>query len=73
LPDIVWADLILFMESKHSSRLKARFPEALEAVDLQVLDIEDNYRFMDTDLVDEVRRTVDPILEAYSIGLPETG
>jgi predicted protein tyrosine phosphatase len=60
--DIKWADLILVMERKHAQRLRADYPEALQFKDLVVLDIPDNYRFMNPALIDELRAAVDPIL-----------
>ena len=44
-----WADVIFVMEPKHKDLLKQRFP--LTGKELIVLDIEDNYRFGDAELV----------------------
>ncbi|MGK0241037.1 MAG: putative protein tyrosine phosphatase [Candidatus Pelagisphaera sp.] len=63
--DIKWADLVLVMENKHRQRLKAAFPEAMEYVETRVLDIEDNYRFMDPELVEELRGAVNPVLAEF--------
>ena len=51
LVDIDWADVILVMEDKHKSRLAAAFRDALAHKRLHVLDIPDDYRFMDPELV----------------------
>ncbi len=51
LADIDWADVILVMEDKHKSRLVAAFRDALARKRLHVLDIPDDYRFMDAELV----------------------
>lgn len=51
LADIRWADLILVMEEKHKSRLRAEFRDELRYKALHVLDIPDEYRFMDSELV----------------------
>jgi predicted protein tyrosine phosphatase len=60
--DIEWADLILVMEQKHKSRLKADFTGWLDHKRLEVLDIPDDYRFMDPELVELLEVTVTPIL-----------
>jgi len=63
LADIRWADIILTMERKHAQRLRADYPEALQFKDVVVLDIPDDYRFMDPELIDLIRAAVDPLLE----------
>lgn len=62
LNDIKWADIIFVMESKHRQRIKADFPEATRYREIHVLGIEDNYQFMDPELIDEIKAAVDPIL-----------
>ncbi|MDA3961040.1 MAG: phosphotyrosine protein phosphatase [Planctomycetota bacterium] len=62
--DIHWADLILVMEDKHLRRLRADFSDELRGKRCCVLGIPDEYRFMDPELVEELRSAVDPILEA---------
>ena len=49
--DLRWADRIYVMESEHARRLRRAFPDAAREVDIVVLDIPDDYRFMDPDLV----------------------
>lgn len=56
ISDIRWADLILVMEEKHKSRTKADFRNETKNKRLYVLDIPDEYRFMDPDLVDIIRQ-----------------
>ncbi|WP_029064120.1 hypothetical protein [Labrenzia sp. DG1229] len=62
--DIDWADLVIVMEDEHTSRLKARFRQSLNSEFIYVLDIPDEYQFMDPDLVDVLEQTVTPILMA---------
>jgi predicted protein tyrosine phosphatase len=50
------------MESKHKQRLVADFPEAMRYREIHVLGIEDNYKFMDPELIEELRAAIDPIL-----------
>ena len=61
--DIAWADIIFVMENKHRSRLRVDFPEALSEKSLHVLDIPDEYDFMDEELVDLLHESVAPYLD----------
>ena len=60
--DIAWADVIMVMEPKHQRRLRADFPESLSFKDVHVLDIPDDYRFMDPELVELIEAAVEPLL-----------
>lgn len=62
--DVAWAQLILVMEDAHLDRLAERFAAALGATPVRVLDIPDDYRFMDPALVAALEEAVRPILEA---------
>lgn len=62
LDDIRWSDIVIVMESKHKQRLMADHPEAMRYREVHVLDIEDNYKFMDPELIEELKVSVDPIL-----------
>jgi predicted protein tyrosine phosphatase len=46
-----WADLILVMEKTHRTRLNRKFGKALAGKRVAVLDIPDNYDFMEPELV----------------------
>jgi predicted protein tyrosine phosphatase len=61
--DIKWADIICVMESKHKNRLKADFRDLFNYKKIYVLDIEDNYQYMDTELIEILQLSVDPIIE----------
>ena len=50
--DLCWADVVLVMEDKHKSRLLADFRALLLHKPLHVLDIPDDYHYMDPDLVE---------------------
>jgi predicted protein tyrosine phosphatase len=56
--DIRWADVIFVMERKHLQRLKAEYARVLEHKRVHVLEIPDDYRFMDPELVDMLEDTV---------------
>ena len=60
--DIRWADVIFVMERKHEQRLRAEYARLLEHKRLYVLDIPDDYRFMDPELVDMLEREVTSLL-----------
>lgn len=60
--DIQWADAILVMEHKHKSRLQAQFARLLEQRAIHVLDIPDEYRYMNPGLVQELKQIVSVIL-----------
>ena len=49
--DLAWADVVLVMEDKHKSRLLAEHRALLLNKPLHVLDIPDDYRYMDPELV----------------------
>ncbi|SDH26416.1 Predicted protein tyrosine phosphatase [Pseudomonas flavescens] len=56
--DIQWADVVFVMEHKHKSRLMANFARLLSHKPLHVLDIADEYQYMDPELVDILERSV---------------
>ena len=60
--DLRWANIILVMEPKHLQRLKADFPGEMKFKEAHVLDIPDDYRAMDPELIEELRSAVDPLL-----------
>ena len=64
--DISWAELICVMESKHKNKLNSDFRDLLRHKKLFVLEIEDLYQFMDPDLIEILRLSVDPIIEVNS-------
>jgi predicted protein tyrosine phosphatase len=55
---ILWADNIFVMEKKHKQRLLERFPEEMQEKTIIVLDIEDNYKYMDNELIEMIRISV---------------
>lgn len=50
------------MEEKHKSRLKAEYTRVLDFKSIHVLDIPDDYRYMDAELVEQLKQTVPSIL-----------
>ncbi len=62
--DIGWADAIMVMEDKHRDRIVAEYARLLEHKTIHVLDIPDDYTFMDPELIDILAQTVEPLLFA---------
>ena len=60
--DIRWANVILVMEEKHKSRLKAEFNRLLEGRTIHVLDIPDDYKYMDPELMEQLEQCVPSVL-----------
>lgn len=60
--DINWADIIFVMEHKHKQRLKAQFSRLLQYKPIQVLDIPDEYQYMDEALIETLKQSVDDFL-----------
>ncbi len=52
---IGWADIIFVMEKSHLDRLRLKFPEAIQEKKIVALHIPDEYRFMQEELIDELR------------------
>lgn len=50
--DITWADLVFVMESRHARQLRQRFGQLMEGKRVVDLDVPDEYRFMDEELVE---------------------
>ncbi len=62
--DIQWADVIMAMEGKHRDRIVAKYARLLEHKTVHVLDIPDEYAYMDPDLIEVLEQTVEPLLFA---------
>jgi len=59
---IAWADLIMVMETAHRSRLNRKFKRALAGKRIVVLNIPDNYPYMDPALVSLLQRRCAPYM-----------
>jgi predicted protein tyrosine phosphatase len=55
---IIWADLIFVMEKKHKQRIAERFAEEIYEKEIIILDIPDDYQYMDEELIDEIKAKV---------------
>jgi protein-tyrosine phosphatase len=58
-----WADLVCVMEHAHKRRLREQFPDLYPDLDVEVLDISDDYKFMDPTLIALIRERVEPLLD----------
>ena len=62
--DIGWADVILVMENKHRDRIVEEYARLVEHTPIHVLDIPDDYKYMDPELMEVLEQTVEPLLFA---------
>ncbi len=60
--DLHWAEVIFVMENKHKSRLLADYRDLIEHKPIHVLDIPDEYQYMDPELVQQLEQSVGEIL-----------
>jgi predicted protein tyrosine phosphatase len=60
--DLRWADIVVAMEERHARSIRELFPKASAGVRMIVLDIPDIYRFMDPQLVPEIRERFEAAL-----------
>ena len=50
------------MEKRHKQRLQERFNQLLNDKAIVILDIEDNYQYMDEELIEILKTSVTPYL-----------
>ncbi|MFI5142202.1 MAG: low molecular weight protein tyrosine phosphatase family protein [Bacteroidia bacterium] len=55
---IEWANFIFVMEKKHKQRMIEKFPFETEGKQIIVLDIADEYQFMDEELIEDIKTKV---------------
>ncbi|OTG75137.1 protein tyrosine phosphatase [Acinetobacter sp. ANC 4169] len=60
--DILWSDLIAVMEHKHKYMLQEKFSKELKHKKLIVLDIPDDYQYMDAELIELLQHSMHPYL-----------
>lgn len=63
--DLKWANVVMVMEQKHLSRIQSRFPGETRFLDSYVLDIPDEFQFMDPELIREIRAAADPVFASF--------
>jgi predicted protein tyrosine phosphatase len=57
--DLNWADLVLVMERKYAARMIAQFRFRAVFPPIECLDIADDYKFMDPELIELIRTGTD--------------
>ncbi|HMV41878.1 MAG TPA: phosphotyrosine protein phosphatase [Leptospiraceae bacterium] len=62
IEDVQWADIIFVMEKKHEERMITKFTRAIKYKEMHVLDIHNDYKFMDPELVKLLQTKVNAIL-----------
>ncbi|MEM7803287.1 MAG: protein tyrosine phosphatase [Pseudomonadota bacterium] len=67
IDDVRWADQICAMEEKHKNRVLALFPRAARESRIVVLDIPDDYKYMDTELIEILKDAVGSIIDAGAV------
>jgi predicted protein tyrosine phosphatase len=60
---IDWADLIFVMEKRHRERLHEKFRSITDAKEIIILDIPDDYQYMDPELIEILEISVTPYLD----------
>lgn len=63
--DILWADIIFAMESKHKERILSEFRELMPNKTIYILKIPDIFGYMDHLLIEKILTAVDPILALW--------
>jgi predicted protein tyrosine phosphatase len=62
-PDVAWADVIFVMETEHKRQVMQRFRAEVGDRPIHVLDIPDEYKLMDPELVELLTRGVSQVLD----------
>ena len=60
---IEWADLIFVMEKRHKQRMLENFPIETKGREIVILDIPDDYKYMDQELIEELKSKVDVYID----------
>lgn len=55
---LLWADLVFVMEKKHKQIIDTRYPDIVSNKPLIVLDVLDEYSYMDSELILELKDLV---------------
>ena len=60
---IEWADYIFVMEKKHKQRMSENFPAETKDKRIIILNIPDEYKYMDPELIEEIKSKVDDYIK----------
>jgi protein-tyrosine phosphatase len=61
--NINWSDLIFAMEEKHKQTMIEKFPFEIKQKKIIVLGIQDKYKFMDDELIEEIKIKVNKYID----------
>ncbi|WP_447769723.1 low molecular weight protein tyrosine phosphatase family protein [Sphingobacterium faecium] len=53
-----WADHVFVMEKHHKEKIIQQFPNETQSLEIIILDIPDEYKYMDPDLIEEIQNSV---------------
>ncbi len=59
---LMWADKIFVMEKKHKQIISQKFPEIVTQCDITILDIPDEYQYMDEELIMILKAAMEPYI-----------
>lgn len=62
---IEWADIIFVMEKKHKQRMLENFTIETKGKKIVILDIPDEFKYMDQELIEEIQSKVDDYIEQF--------
>ncbi|MEO6053377.1 MAG: protein tyrosine phosphatase, partial [Chthoniobacterales bacterium] len=62
MADLQWAELILVMERRHAARIYAQFKDSGPLPPIKILDIPDDYEFMDSELIALLNASMESVL-----------
>lgn len=57
---IEWSDIIFVMEKKHKQRITSNFPDSSSGKNIIILNIPDEYQYMDEELIEMLELSVRP-------------
>jgi predicted protein tyrosine phosphatase len=60
---IEWADYIFVMEKKHKQRMSENFPAETKDKRIIILNIPDEFKYMDPELIEEIKSKVDDYIK----------
>ena len=63
--DISWADLIIFMENWHKSKLIAQYRGTVRIPKTEVLNIPDEFKYMDDEMIEIMKPQIDFLIKKY--------
>jgi protein-tyrosine phosphatase len=61
--DLKWADVVFVMERTHKTWIKSRF-EGVDLPRIEVLEIPDDFEFMDSELQEMLKSMLDPEIDS---------